>query len=104
MSAAIAGPSNMSIPSPTPAMTRSQDRLQRFIVWVFPARAFQWSLCDLAGTLPSKKRSRPFGIADYCDQKPDQGKASFTYVFVLLQVILNCNLAVATRAARHRIN
>jgi hypothetical protein len=31
-----------------------------------------------------------------------KGKASFTYA--LLQVILNCNLAVATRAARRRIN
>src|SRR3981081_447889 len=44
MSAAIAGVSSTSRPSPMPAHTHSQDMYQRFIVRLFPARAFRRSL------------------------------------------------------------
>src|SRR6266700_2869494 len=76
-SAAIAGLSSASTPSPKPANTHSRDRRQRFIVWLFPARAFRRFLssslqsCRFAA-LKKWNHRYPRRICRFVPSKPDQ--------------------------------
>jgi hypothetical protein len=67
-----------------PATTHSQDRLQRFIVRVLPARAFRRN-SFITATMPVRchqemkqpNLAHPFGFADSGVQRPDRNRAQF---------------------------